>query len=99
MVEQRRPALPLVFALIVGKVTPLAQRGEIAWMIVAGVVVEIRTGQTDPRDSEAGVSRKLDETELGEQGGEGGAGKPATRPPRSSRHTVSPSSNQRPSPR
>lgn len=43
--EERCPALPAVFGSIVCEVATLAERCEIALVVVAGVVIEVRAGE------------------------------------------------------
>lgn len=46
--EQRRPAAPTMLHAIVGQVAALAQGGEVAQAVVAGIVIEMRTSKHDP---------------------------------------------------
>ena len=96
--EHLAPPSPAVLLPIVEHVTPLAERGEVAGPVVAGVVVQMRTGQNHARDRKTwgrGMPARLGCPSSSAEG----EGIPRTPLPRPSRQAPRSASHQTPSPK
>ena len=52
--EGIEPSAPTMLPSVVTHVAPLAERGEVARPVVAGIMVQVRAGENDTRDAHRG---------------------------------------------